>query len=433
MENDASILNMPRIRNDPLIAQFIKAIRRVIDKLPVHIYVKDLRGRILIANAATGRALGATTPEELTTKSDLAIFPPEVAAELRSEEQQIVQSGQTLLSRPARTIDQEGRECWLLTSRVVLYDGDGRAIGIIGINHDITACRQADIDRQRAQGELARQREVELLRALADAQQAHEELRAAQLHLIHAEKMESVGRLAAGIAHEVKNPLAVVAMGIEYLTLCANASDEQTPLALERMRSAVARADAVIRGLLDFSAPHTLHAMPGDINAVITQSLMLVKHEIQRSHVKVVAELAAGLPALMLDAAKMEQVLVNLLLNAAQAMENGGTLVVRTHCRQVAATAGCEQVLVEVEDTGPGIPEADLHRVFDPFFTTKSPGKGTGLGLTVARTIVEMHGGTLKIRNRAEGGVRVTMTLNVVQPPQVHGGQGRAPVEPPPA
>jgi len=236
----------------------------------------------------------------------------------------------------------------------------------------------------------------------AEVTRRTEALKAAQMELIQAAKMESVGRLAAGVAHEVKNPLAVILSGLDYLAGRLAAADREGAGILEDMRAAVRKADVVVRGLLDFSVMRDLEIQPESLNRVIEESLRLVKHELDKGHVQLVQELDPDLPRVPLDRQKVEQVFVNVLLNAVQAMPSGGKLTVRTRRADGAVAA-------EVDDTGPGIPEEKLSRVFDPFFTTKPVGQGTGLGLTVVRRIVELHGGEITLSNRPGGGARATL------------------------
>jgi len=228
--------------------------------------------------------------------------------------------------------------------------------------------------------------------------------------------MKSIGRLAAGVAHEVKNPLAIISMGVEYLAREQFSSDSNVPGVLDDISGAVKRADEVIRGLLDFSAPKKLEIKEVELNAIIEQALILVRGEMHGEGFQVIKELQAGLPPLKLDSLKIGQVFINVFTNAIHSMGDGGTLTVRTFTRQRAGTGpgtGETEVVTEVDDTGPGIPEEQIGKLFDPFFTTKPTGKGTGLGLTVTKTIVDLHGGTIDIHTRPEGGARVTLKFKV--------------------
>lgn len=163
-----------------------------------------------------------------------------------------------------------------------------------------------------------------------------------------------------------------------------------------------------------------------DLNSIVEQSVRLVKHQSVRSQITISKELGTDLPPIMLDRFKIQQVLVNIVTNAIHATPPGGTITARTSLHPLTLISnrpgdpntdswntGERAVFVEVEDTGTGIPEDKLSKVFDPFFTTKPTGKGTGLGLSVSRQIVEMHGGSIDIRNRDEGGVKVTIVFKL--------------------
>ena len=225
------------------------------------------------------------------------------------------------------------------------------------------------------------------------------------------------------MAHEVKNPLQIILLGVRYLSDRVARDDVNVQMALTEMQDAVTRADTIVRLLLDLSAPKQMDIKEEDLNRVVEDALRLVNFEMTGQRVTVVSELAAGLPLLRLDRMKMGQVFINLFQNAIHAMPGGGTLTVRTCLRELADTQrflsdtshfrrGETVAVVEIEDTGGGITEAQLPNVFDPFFTTKPTGKGTGLGLAIVKNIIEMHGAKIDIRNRPGApGVRVTIVL----------------------
>lgn len=250
------------------------------------------------------------------------------------------------------------------------------------------------------------------------------ELLAAQLQLIQSEKLDSLGRMAAGIAHEVKNPLMVILTGVKILSKRSNA-DEQTRVLLQDMADAVGRADKIIGGLLSYSRDRGLDLAAADLNNVVTSSLRLVKHDFDRARMQVTTELDPAIPRLQLDEFKVQQVLVNIFNNALHATGEDGKLAVRTALvtlrrgpfvgdRKTDRFRSGERVaVIEVDDSGPGIKDADMKKIFDPFFTTKPTGVGTGLGLSISRQIVDMHGGTIDIGNRDGGGARVTMTFKL--------------------
>jgi len=289
------------------------------------------------------------------------------------------------------------------------------------VQQDLAEHRRMEEQLKQANAELARRKKL-FKTALSDLGKSHEQLKATQLQLIQAEKLESVGRLAAGVAHEVKNPLAIILQWLHYLSKHLATDNANIAMALQDMDKAVKRADSVVRGLLDFSAPSELRLNTEELNSVVEQSLLLVRHELDKYHVNEVRELSEHLLPVRLDRNKIEQVFVNIFLNAIQAMPEGGTLAVKTYTKQLTVVdrnlgsrkadqfrIGETVVMTEIEDTGTGIPGNQLSEVFDPFFTTKSTGKGTGLGLTVTKKIIDLHGGTITIGNRNEGGIRVTI------------------------
>jgi signal transduction histidine kinase len=252
-------------------------------------------------------------------------------------------------------------------------------------------------------------------------------LRATQLQLIQAEKLESIGRLAAGVAHEVKNPLMTILTGIKVLSRQMREADEPTRRLLQDMVDAVNRADTIIGGLLSYSRQHELELAPVDINATIERTLRLIKHELDTKRIAVVKELNPSLPPVALDAPKVQQVFINLFTNAVQAMGEEGVLTLRTFPTTIVRTKGAAHretepfkpgesaVVIQVDDTGPGIAANHLGKVFDPFFTTKPNGVGTGLGLSVARQILDMHGATIDIANGDVAGARVTIMFKPAQ------------------
>jgi len=257
-----------------------------------------------------------------------------------------------------------------------------------------------------------------------EVRQYRAELKATQLQLIQSEKLDSIGRMAAGIAHEVKNPLMMILTGTKVLSKRLAGADESTRQILQDMIDAVGRADRIIGGLLSYSRDRGVDLAPTDLNATVEESLMLITHELNKVRIAVVADLHPSVPPLQLDAFKMQQVFINVLTNAIHAVGRDGEIRITTsvdtrpdqtaggHQRSGSAT-GTRVAVVSIDDSGPGIPTEHLNKLFDPFFTTKPVGLGTGLGLPVCRQIVEMHGGTIDIGNRDGGGARVTITLKL--------------------
>ena len=255
---------------------------------------------------------------------------------------------------------------------------------------------------QRFQAEL----EERVEERTASLAKANAELEAARLHFIEVDKLESIGRLAAGVAHEVKNPLMTIATAADYLARVVPPTERDGAIMIQDLRDAVERANRVINEMLDFARPGALLLQPEDFHSVAERALGFVKLEISRKQINVVREWGEPAPRLSLDRNKMEQVLVNVLLNAVQATPERRTITLRTR-------SDASGFIAELDDDGAGISAAHQARLFEPFFTTKPVGQGTGLGLSVARQIIQLHGGTLRLTNRPEGGARVTIQIPV--------------------
>ncbi len=398
-------------------------LRAVIDNLPDHIFLKDAAGHYLLDNVAHQRWLGASSSREVSGRTAFDFFPAEIAQKFQDADEPVLRSGQGVLDQEEESVDAQGQTHWALLTKVPWVSDDGQVHGLVCLKRDITRQKQAEAHLKKANAELAASRE-ELLRAMGRLQGAHTELREMQLQLIEAEKMKLIGRLAAGVAHEVKNPLAIIKMGVDFLEQ-RKTKDETVKMILKEMQDAVQRADSVILGLLDFSRPKQLEKKRENLNTLVGSALKLARVEMKGA-IKIVRELDPKLPALALDAEKIGHVLVNLLTNAIHAMEGGGTLTVRTYSKQLTGVgrniAGKESesfrvgqtiVVLEIDDTGHGVPEDKLGKIFEPFFTTKPTGKGTGLGLSVVKTIVDLHGGTIDLRNLPEAGARATLMFQV--------------------
>jgi len=250
-----------------------------------------------------------------------------------------------------------------------LQGADGEILGVLGIARDMTETKK--LERQ----------------------------------IRNAEKLASIGKLAAGVAHEINNPLGGI-LNCLYNLRKGTPSPARQEEYWASMEHGVRRVQKIVRQLLDFSQQHEPEYSPADINRIVEQVLALTTHLFAPNQIRLETVPGHGLPNVMVDRHMIEQVLMNLILNAVQAMKNGGGLTIRTS----VAEGVCR---VDVQDTGSGIPASVLPRVFDPFFTTKGEGEGTGLGLSVNLGIVERHGGKILVESEVGKGTTFTLCLPV--------------------
>jgi PAS domain S-box-containing protein len=250
-----------------------------------------------------------------------------------------------------------------------LQGADGEILGVLGIARDMTETKK--LERQ----------------------------------IRNAEKLASIGQLAAGVAHEINNPLGGI-LNCLYNLRKGTLSPARQEEYWASMEHGVRRVQKIVRQLLDFSQQHEPAFSPADINRIVDQVLGLTTHLFASNRIHLETFPTHDLPSVMVDRHMIEQVLMNLILNAVQAMKNGGVLTIRTS----VAEGICR---VEVSDTGSGIPASVLPRIFDPFFTTKGEGEGTGLGLSVNLGIVERHGGKILVESEVGKGTTFTLCLPV--------------------
>jgi hypothetical protein len=244
-----------------------------------------------------------------------------------------------------------------------------------------------------------------------------------EIQLSHSERLAALGVLAAGVAHEINNPLAAILVGVESLQRrCDSARlpvagypDEEsayreTHELLETLDRETRRCRDITEKLMLLAQPYSESAVWVDVNRAAQDTLQLLRYQMQRQGVLPVEDLEVGTPRIWARESGIRGVCMNLMMNAVQAMPQGGTLTVRT--RRVGQNA----VKVEVSDTGPGIAPQHFDRIWDPFFTTKPTGQGTGLGLSITQRIVARHGGVVRAENIRGGGARFTVEVPIEGP-----------------
>jgi hypothetical protein len=216
--------------------------------------------------------------------------------------------------------------------------------------------------------------------------------------LVQADKLSSIGLLAAGVAHEVNTPLAVISTYAQMLAKQV-AEDSAKSQILEKIAKQTFRASEIVNSLLNFSRTSTTSFGPVNLNKAIQETLSLLDHQLQKAGIVIRTDFDPDAPVIHGNAGKLQQVFLNLFINARDAMPSGGRLMVRTWREGTRAQ-------VEVADSGSGIAPEHMHRIYDPFFTTKAARKGTGLGLSVSYGIIQEHDGSIEVSNGPGGGAR---------------------------
>jgi PAS domain S-box-containing protein len=345
-------------------AHYQQFLRQVIDTNPHLIFVKDWEGRYVLANQAMARFHG-TTVESLMGKRDSDFSLKEEEAEQFLRDDREVMSSQQprfIVEEPA-TCARTGSTRWFQTVKVPLLSLDGGTRQVLGVATDIT-------DRKQLEDQF---------------RQAH--------------KMEAVGRLAGGVAHDFNNVLTIIRAQTEFLLADLPQQDSRRADVLE-IQSAADRAAGFIRQLLAFSRRQRLQPEVVELSAVITGMEGMVRRLVGED-VVVLTRLHSEMPRIWADPGQLQQVILNLAVNARDAMPRGGTLLIETAVVELdehyprqhpSARPGVHVVLI-VTDTGCGMDAATRSRIFEPFFTTKEPGKGTGLGLSTVYGIVKQSGG----------------------------------------
>ncbi|MGB8493859.1 MAG: ATP-binding protein [Candidatus Acidiferrum sp.] len=321
----------------------------IVESLNVGVLAVDLEGTVEAWNSRMEQVFGV--PRDAAVGQPLGkLLPAELASEIASRDDQ-----EQITGIYKHRFQRQGRSLILNVSITPLVGKSGERIGRLLLFDDVT-------QRERMEEQMSQ-----------------------------TEKLTSLGLLAAGVAHEVNTPLAVISNYIQMLAKQMPDGDPRHSI-IEKIVKQTFRASEIVNNLLNFSRTGAGELADVDLNRVVEETLSLVAHPLKTSQIRVVKQLSDGLPPVRGSANKLQQVFLNLFLNARDAMPAGGMLEVRT-----AAHNG--SVEIEVVDTGNGIPREHIHRIFDPFFTTKATGRGTGLGLSVTYGIIKEHAGRIDVRS----------------------------------
>lgn len=343
------------------------------------IIAADMKGNIFIFNRGA-EALTGYSAEEVIGKIHITqIYPPGIAKEvmrrLRSQEHGGVGK---LLPTQFNIVHKNGEEIPIQLSASLIYDGSGKEVASVGIFTDL---------RPRLMME--------------------KKLQETHLQLVSSEKMASLGKLAAGIAHEINNPLGGILI---YASLLREDLSEDDPKRgdLEKIVSEAGRCKEIVKSLLEFARQTEPKMEPTDINRMINEGLFFLVNQALFHNIKIIKRLDPFLPFVRGNPGQLKQVFMNITVNAAEAMHGNGTLTITTYRHPSE-----NKVIIEFTDTGEGIPDEYLTRIFDPFFTTKDVGKGTGLGLATSYGIIEDHGGKISVKSKVGEGTTFIIELPI--------------------
>jgi PAS domain S-box-containing protein len=372
----------------------------VLGAAPDAIVTLDARHRIAEWNSGAERLFGYSREEVLGQDLDPLVTNPDVIEEATGF-RQIVMGGEEL--PPVETVryrkDGSPVDVLLAASPILV---EGELTGVVTVYTDIT-------ERKRVEEELkdySERLEEMVGRRTLELQKAYSDLRDSQARLIQSEKLAATGRLAVSVAHEINNPLQGIS---NYLTLISQQVAQDDPLHedLDMVKLGFERISEIVRRLRAFYRPAGEEMEPTDINGVVERVLALVGHQLSLGQVEVKTEMTEHELPVLGSAGQLEQVLVNLTLNAQEAMPQGGELTVRT-------TLHDDVVQLQVSDTGQGISEEEMSRLFKPFYSGKG-GKGLGLGLWISHNIVEGHGGQIEVESQVSEGTTFTISLPAYQ------------------
>ncbi|MBN1366658.1 MAG: PAS domain S-box protein [Dehalococcoidales bacterium] len=354
------------------------------------IWVHDMEGYLTTVNKAT-ETLSGYSLEELIGMN-VRTFLTEESLQLAGQIRNKLLDGSTD-EQPyeQRLVRKDGTE-WILMLTTNLIREDGKLIGFLCIARDVTKEKEMQLQLSKAYQELS---------------ESIQQLKNSQQQLIQAEKLTSLGQLAASIAHEVNNPLSGVLIYTQLIAKKIKESkiDNNTTLEyLSKMEFELIRSTKLIKNLLDFARQSSPKFQQANLNMIMNRAYDIASHSAELQHVRVIKELDPALPDITADADQLQQVFTNLILNAIQAMPQGGKLTLRS-------SASANQIKIEVSDTGIGIPPENMNKLFTPFFTTKLEVKGVGLGLAIAYGIVQRHKGKIEVRSKIGDGTTFTIYL----------------------
>jgi len=367
--------------------------------IPDAIYFKDLDSRFLKTSKSMQAGFYKINDLDMIGKSDFDYFTDEHAIQAFNDEQKIIKTGIPIIDLVEKETWKDGSITFSSTTKMPLRDVSGNIIGTFGVSRDITKIIEMEAKIKKQNEDLISQ-QIELELALNSLEQTQDQL-------IHSEKMASLGVLAAGVAHEINNPLNFINGGIIGLESYFNENlkehlKEVSPL-INGIQTGVSRAAAIVTSLNHYSRRDDLPVNQCDIHSIIDNCLIMLQSE-TKNRIKIIKNLSKKNHHLNCNESKLHQAFLNILANAYQSIENNGSITISTKTEK-------NKFHITFSDTGCGISKENLTKIMDPFFTTKEPGKGTGLGLAITYNIITELNGTIEIDSNENLGTKVTVCL----------------------
>jgi PAS domain S-box-containing protein len=362
-------------------------LQALMDNIPDTIYFKDANSRFTRINKAQAQTLGVKSPAEAVGKTDFDYFTPEHAKDAYNDEQVIVKTGLPVVNKVERIKRADGQFRWVSATKVPIKDSANHVVGMVGISRDITEHRTM---------------EEEIIR---HSEHLEELVKERTTELANAERLATIGETATMVGHDLRNPLQTI-VGTFYLMRerlnsipCSQEEKQSIEKLLNRVGGETKYMDKIISDLQDYAGPTKVNIAETNIYDVISETLSSLMIP---DAIRVTVIISESLPKLMVDPTLMRRVFTNLFLNAVQAIPDRGELMIE------AFETG-EASIIRVQDTGVGIPEANMPKLFQPLFTTKA--KGQGLGLAVCRKLLELQGAEIMAESNVDKGSTFTIKV----------------------